>query len=384
MAKDRLSDTFNYFEPIVRTGQLAPLYADDWRLFRGLVEGDDRTNNGLALSLDLSWYQMIGTNENKRHALRAYLLASIYSGDVTAGAARAEAMRVRDRPIADLHREAARRIVQALGKDHSAVLLKVKAKGAGRARATADAKLCGWKVEREMESQFRKRGNRGVAVVLIDMQFDSPAQGRQFGGKSSLQHQQAVLKKAGELRMVIYDIVIDSDDASAAQAADFDFRRQRRASYADGAGKKTIAAVRDHFGLAQVRHIPKPSHPTFRGTHFREHLQADGIEVAVVMGQDANQCCKATVFGVPATLAKRPKAGVQQPSPQAVADWWRQNRRGEPCSDAAGRLAMGAFEEVDEPYVSGLLDHDIKVVTSRAVLVSAGTLEPEWGILSQL
>jgi nicotinamidase-related amidase len=203
----------------------------------------------------------------------------------------------------------------------------------------------------------RVYGGDLLAVVLIAMQDDGVGQDRFYGGRTILEHQKAVLRAVADLRVVIYDIVIDAAGAKAVGSAkelealkpsekEAILERQRRASYADQAQIKTISALRDHFKPGTpVRHIPKPSHPTFIGTLFAEHLASDRIDTAVVMGYDANQCIKATVFGAPAY-----------------------------------KSASYSTE-----YTEGLLDRNIKVITSRAVMASSySPLDSEWGKLSSL
>ena len=74
MPKDRLKETFEYLEPIVRSGAMAPLYAADLQIFKDLVENDDRTNSGEDLSLD--WNVFTRPNHETRHALRAWDIES--------------------------------------------------------------------------------------------------------------------------------------------------------------------------------------------------------------------------------------------------------------------------------------------------------------------
>jgi hypothetical protein len=128
-----------------------------------------------------------------------------------------------------------------------------------------------------------------------------------------------------------------------------------------------------------VRHIPKPSHPTFTGTLFAEHLKADGIKSVVVMGYDANQCIKATVFGVPSETREEAE---RLPSGDEVAAVME--RHPTLTLQEAQRRATPT-KKVTSPYVPGLLDRNIKVITSRAVMASSyRALEPEWGVISTL
>src|ERR1700759_1088012 len=58
--------------------------------------------------------------------------------------------------------------------------------------------------------EFRHAKRDGIGVVLIDMQSGGDVgQNRHYGGKTILEHQQAVLAIVKKCNVVIYDIVID-------------------------------------------------------------------------------------------------------------------------------------------------------------------------------
>ncbi len=156
--------------------------------------------------------------------------------------------------------------------------------------------------------------------------------------------------------------------------------RQRRLSYGDRAAVKTIAVLRDYFKAGtRVRHIPKPTHPAFAGTLFAEHLEEDGIKAVIVMGYDANQCIKATVFGVPSET-RNEAAG--EPKASEVEVQMKLNPK--LTVQEAQKLATPT-KEVTSSYIPGLLDRKIEVITSRAVMASSyRALESEWGIISKL
>ncbi|MGA8658997.1 MAG: type VI secretion system tube protein Hcp [Chthoniobacterales bacterium] len=314
------------------------------------------TNCGTALAL--GWSRLSDRPEaDLRQAIRAYLLVSIYNGDVSALNAKTEAIRVKSNGQDWFDRETATRLRRYLCLEEpintKAVRYLLQAKGSGTVRATAVCEVLNSRVEDQMYERCYS-GDR-LAVVLIDMQDDGVGQDRFYGGRTILEHQQAVLTAAGELNVVIYDIVIDAAGAKEVGSAkelealrpiekESILERQRRASYADKAQIKTISALRDYYKPGTpVRHIPKPSHPTFMGTLFAEHLASDRIDTAMVMGYDANQYIKATVFGAPAY--------------------------------------KGTSYSTD--YTEGLLDRNIKVITSRAVMASSySPLDSEWGKIS--
>lgn len=386
MAKDRLGDTFNYLRQRQQAGDLSPLTAGQVDDFEDLVGTQDKTHGGTAMSL--GWSRFTNRpDEGARHALRAYLLASIYNGDITEVQAPIEAAQVKWTAVAQLHKEIVKRVRESLGEDHKAAEFTLHARGGGDQRAQAVCRWCRQRVQNEMETRFREAGKKGVAVVLIDMQATGDVgQNRLFGGKSILGHMKAVLKKASELEMVVYDIVIDL--VGADEVLKIGDRKavqlQAQQEYQKAARVQTITPLRKLFGNARVRHIPKPTHPTFAGTYFAKHLKNDGIDTVVVMGYDANQCIKATVFGVPEEIRWVDVEGVD-PTAKQLGEWWTKHRPGQIFVQAEALQGLGARKQQQIDYVQGLLDHNVTVLTSRAVLASGGSgLENEWRKLAGL
>jgi nicotinamidase-related amidase len=394
MAKDRIEDTFAHLEKEARAGQLGSLNDRDIDELKKQVKRNDRLRGGDVLSLNWSWYNK-RPSDDERHAIRGYLLASIYNRDIRPDQATAEATRVKNFGMPWLRREITARISDYLGLldpgNTRGVLFQVGKKGGGNQRAQAVCDRRDLAVEDEMQTLHLS--DRAIAVVLIDMQSTGDVgQHRIYGGKSVLSHQQAVLKAAAELHMIVYDIVIDPDDARKLDprnrpVVDLEpeeklelVKRQRRDSYAQAANIKTVSVLRDLYGGgAQVRHIPKPSHPSFIGTLFAEHLRADGIETVVVMGYDANQCIKATVFGAPGEERMQTDHNPTDKEVSAL----REKEQGLSLQQAVDRLTTK--KKVVTPYTPGILDLEIDVLTSRAVMASsARPLEEEWGILAGL
>jgi hypothetical protein len=131
--------------------------------------------------------------------------------------------------------------------------------------------------------------------------------------------------------------------------------------------------------ISSARRIPKPTHPAFAGTLFAEHLKRDGINAVIVMGYDANQCIKATVFGVPSETRNEAE---REPKGSEVEAMMKLHP--ELTVQEAQKRATPT-KKVTSRYIPGLLDREIDVVTSRAVMASSGrALESEWGIISKL
>ena len=143
---------------------------------------------------------------------------------------------------------------------------------------------------------------------------------------------------------------------------------------------KTIPVLRDYFKAGtRVRHIPKPTHPAFAGTLFAEHLEQDGISAVIVMGYDANQCIKATVFGVPSETREEAVGIPKGSDVEAVMKLHPE------LSVQEAQKRATPTKKVTSRYIPGLLDRKIAVITSRAVMASSyRALESEWGIISEL
>jgi nicotinamidase-related amidase len=396
MAKDRLDQACRYLEKKVEARQLGSLTKEGIGKLERYAKNVDRIRGGSALSLNWSWYNKRPAEE-VRQAIRAYLLASIYAGDLNADQAAGEAARVKnlgqDRLLTDITSKLRRFLGELDLINTRAMLYRAAVKGGGQFRAKAVCDPGELPVESEMERLMR--ADASIAIVLIDMQTDNDVgQRAMYAGKTVLQHQQDVLKAAAALKMIIYDIVIDDVAAKAFGHATTELAglpgerkqeilaRQRRDSYV-GQGKfTTVSVLRDLYrpgGL--VRHIPKPSHSSFVGTLFADHLRADGIKTVVVMGYDANQCIKATVFGVPSTTWNA--VDGPDPTPDEILKVMQANKK---LTQAEATLrAAKKTKQIIDPYVQGLLDRDISVLTSRAVLASSNrALESEWAMLAGL
>ncbi len=386
MSKDRLGDTQGWLLENAVAGKLGALRRGHVLEFADRVSKNDKTNNGAALSLDWSWYNS-RPDKDARHAIRAYLLASLYNNDIAPKDSHAEAERVKNKVKNWLLAEISSRILTYLGDtDTRAVLYQLATKGGGTQRATATCTRCDSNVGVELADRLGKGGN--VGVVLIDMQGDLEkggdiGQNTHYGGTTALEHQQDVLQIAAGLRAIVYDIVIDRDGASEGGLT---VQRQRRDSYAEAARIKTSPLLAQHFPGAQLRHIPKPSYPTFFGTLFAEHLAADGVDTVIVMGYDANTCVAETVFGNPAKIEQVPLRPISDDEMRKYLDTHPGDLPLYARDPKALRwkIAGGSKIETTQPYTIGLLDSNIKVITSRAVLMCGSQmLRPEWGFLSE-
>jgi len=390
MAKDRLKDTIDHLEALANAGGLVNIKASDIKSFKSLVEGDDKTNNGAVLSLDWSWYNATRPSKIIRHTIRAYLLVSLYNDDLLPANTKAEAVRIKMSTTQWFNAQISQKLSELLGLDDpmniNGILFKSGAAGHGTHRATA---VC---VRQKhpivpLMSWLNRRGK--TAVVVIDMQSGGDVgQLRKYGDKTVLECQQAVLRKAASMNLVIYDIVIDANDAggfgpaydlatASQERKDEIVARQRRPSYAEAATIKTTGVLRNLYTGGLVRHIPKPSHPSFIGTLFAEHLEQDGIESVIVMGYDANQCVKATVFGAPSVTREE---GVRMPT---AAEVTAEMERNPALSMQQAQKLATPMHTVTDPYTRGLLDRRIDVFTSRSILASGyAPLDQEWTVLA--
>jgi nicotinamidase-related amidase len=389
MAKDRIEDTFKYLTDRAEAGDLANVRRNDVADFRQLFDKNDLTNGGAVLSLDWSWYNS-RPSESVRHAIRAYLLVSLYTYDVLPSGINAQAILVKQKTALWLHQQISERLEQLLGlrdpANIASVLYELKARGHDTHRAQPVCSRLGFPLEASMDLLHK---SSKTAIVLIDMQSASDVGQRRYcGDRTVLEHQVSVLKKAAKLKWIIYDIVIDVADASAwgnpFALKDFTpeqklniVREQRKPEYAQGAHTKTIGMLRDLYRGAQVRHIPKPTHPSFYGTLFSEHLEADGVKTVIVMGYDANQCVKATVFGVPSETREEAQ---REPTAKEVELVMSADKT---LTVQQAQKRATPMKTVVTDYIPGLLDRNIAVVTARCVLASGyAPLDAEWSVLS--
>jgi hypothetical protein len=135
---------------------------------------------------------------------------------VTATGAHAEAVKVKTNGTPWLHRKIAKRIRKFLCLDDpintQAILYQLGKKGGGDERATGVSKRLDLRVEDELARRAQR--DDAIGVVLIDMQSGGDVgQNRHYGGKTILEHQQAVLALVQESKIVVYDIVIDAKGA---------------------------------------------------------------------------------------------------------------------------------------------------------------------------
>ena len=210
----------------------------------------DQTNGGNVLSLGWSQLDKNRPSENTRHAIRAYLLASIYNNNLAATGAHTEAVRVKTLGLDWLHRKIAKKLRQFLCLDHTytrAVLYQLAKKGGATERATGVSTRLDLRVEDELARHAKRDG---LGVVLIDMQSGGDVgQNRHYGGKTILEHQQAVLAIVKKCNVVIYDIVIDTTGSGefgnayklgdlGGKEKDAMLKRQRRLSYWRSSGRE--------------------------------------------------------------------------------------------------------------------------------------------------
>ncbi|MFT6909147.1 MAG: nicotinamidase-related amidase [Oleiphilaceae bacterium] len=387
MAKDRIADTIVFLKNQANGGQLTNIKENDISIFKSLVEKVDKTNQGAVLSLNWSRYNTRPAKE-LRHAIRAHLLTSIYTGDIAANAVATEASRVKNNTAQWFNKETSKRLQKILGlndpKNTHSVQYLLKSAGHDANRAEPVCSRIKYPILTLMDIMS---GEVKPAIVLIDMQATGDiGQNRHYGGVTVLDHQKAILKKAGDLGWIIYDIVVDpvgaaewgnSYKVSDSEQKQEIIERQRRASYQASAGIKTNGILSDQFGGARVRHIPKPTHPAFIGTLFAEHLEQDGVNLVIVMGYDANVCIKATVFGVPSETLEEAE---RQPTGQEVEAIMKKFPA---LSLKEAEKRATPTKSVLYPYTKGLLDRNIEVITSRSILASSSKpLESEWNILS--
>lgn len=127
--------------------------------------------------------------------------------------------------------------------------------------------------------EYAAETNDRVAVVVIDMESDNPACRQKYNGDTVLKNQVRVLQIARIRGLPVFEVNIVSKHGASSQG-------------------QTI-----HQLKSQIKHckdvipIKKPSHPTFLDTNFAEMLADRELDAAIVMGYDANQCVKATIFG---------------------------------------------------------------------------------------
>jgi nicotinamidase-related amidase len=156
-----------------------------------------------------------------------------------------------------------------------------------------------------------------LGVILIDVQNRQVANldQRWNGATTILENMCLVLDEANRLRIPIMEFWM-------AMRHDADLAKQ--GTIADLAGK-----LRERPNVTTEQ---KPTHNAFEATGLAAWIAGNQLDVCVVMGFNANQCVGATIFGG----LGRPIAGVGQ------------------------------------PYIPGLLDRGVNVLSSRGILASGG------------
>ena len=220
-------------------------------------------------------------------------------------------------------------------------------KGSGKTYARGACTKLGMSVEDYIDEHHPST----LGVMVIDMQTADAGTKETYLGKTVLEHEEAVLRLAAEYKLHVFDIVIDDKHVKGESAQSIFNHPNLRAAWRG----------------AQVHGITKPSHPSFIGTKLASTLKEHGIKELVVMGYNAGQCVKATIFGTPEYRSTVPKDGEEK-FVNAYKDW-------------DGYVEHG---EGVRPYVPGLLDRKYSVITSRAILSSDAQLDAEYESLAGL
>jgi nicotinamidase-related amidase len=195
--------------------------------------------------------------------------------------------------------------------------------------------------------ELQTQGKTGsTAVFVIDMQSKEGGTLRDgetaYNDHSVIDNQVSVLEAAAAYGMHVVEIRI-----STTLNAQSDDGEQTRVLHNDPTLPKLATAMKQSKKDKFVS-IAKPFYNSFQGTSLEEDLVERGIERVIMMGFDANLCVLNTIFGTPASHAYK-KEG-----------------------------------KVDVPYLPGLLDRGIDVLTSRVVLASSNgaRLMPCYGMTS--
>ncbi len=196
-------------------------------------------------------------------------------------------------------------------------------------RPEVKTKFVARSLEDYMQENLAKR-SKGVAVILIDMQ--SLNSGLEvYEGLSVLQHQKSVLDCAKEYGFWVYEVRIVRDGI-------------KHKPLTNGATNPVLSSSLPNEN--KLVKIDKPYFSTFEDTDFDEELSSRNITDAIVMGFDANTCVANTIFG------------------------------------KLKSFEYTANGKVDTPYIKGLLERKINVITSRTILASDdAALCKEYGFL---
>jgi|SRR5579863_4738136 len=222
----------------------------------------------------------------------------------------------------------------------SAHLLTPSSHGAGAARAVADSQWLKCSIEDHMQQLYDDGHADSTCVIVIDMQakdgYAVSGADIEYNSNSVVDNQVSVLEAAAQYGMHVFEVRIEKwinrkDEADGPETRYF---------HKDPTLPEIIAAMRLSAADKFVS-MTKPYYNSFQETELEDELRNRGIRLAIVMGFDANLCVRNTIFGTPAAIEMIPP----------TAD----NRSG----------------RVDRPYLRGLLDRDISVLTSRVVLASS-------------
>lgn len=353
---NRLKDSIDYLLEQSRT-RLNWLSEQEVNLLNSRVLEQDLIQGGNNLSLGWSWYNSRPAKD-VRKAIRAYVMISIYNGDINAAGAGGLATQLKNVDETVIHNDLKLKIRDYCAKPTirtEAVEYSCQTKGGGQRRASATAIGLGDTVTHIMA---RRKDDPGMAVMLIDMQSDGNVDAsREHDGKSVLGHIGDVLDAAKLLNtFVVYDIVVDpSNKGNVSTILTLKLKMPNETKY---------------------RSIVKPSYNSFQNTTLAQMLVIDKIKTVIVMGTDANLCVKNTIFGTPeyeeATKDKRPMTEKERLEFITLNPQYRDLS----VNDFNKAKSLSVTKKVD--YLEGLLDRGIRVITSRCILDSVGVLEQEY------
>ncbi len=363
--ENRLKDTIDYITENRATLKLSDL---DITRLKEIIAAKDRINNGADLSLNWSWYNSRPSKDLRKN-IRANILISIYSDEIKVRDTANLAARLKPLSENDLNNELSKKI-----KDFTAVpplaIQAVSYTLNARGHDSTRAEGASTKTDTPVPEYMATLPRGGLAVMLIDMQGDvdsgeTVTGNRKYDGKDQIEHMADVLEAAKNLGLRIYEIVIDRDAALKGGAQ----------------GKvKTIPrlrAVLEQCSSKQKRFMPKEFYNSFQGTPLNDWLAEDKMTTIVVMGYDANTCVLNTIFGTPEAMEtlsgrERTKSEIEQ---------WRKET---PNSDLYKDSMIPKIEEKRlRGYMTGLLDRNITVITSRSIAASGRlVLAEDYGVIA--
>lgn len=196
-------------------------------------------------------------------------------------------------------------------------------------RPEVKTKFVARSLEDYMQETLANR-SKGVAVILIDMQSLNSGL-KIYEGLSVIQHQKSVLECAKEYGFWVYEVRIVRDGI-------------KHKPLTNGATNPILSSSLPQEN--KLVKIDKPYFSSFEDTSFDKELSSRNITDAIVMGYDANTCVANTIFGKPKSFE------------------------------------YTANGKIDSPYIKGLLERKINVITSRTILASDdAALCKEYGFL---